>query len=156
MPRVHRNGGLRPPCVIIGLSGHDAIADTPDRCHSIVVRFLLILAVVFLMAAGPLPPRSPTKLSESEVQKCTGRGGRIMTMGLSGNEGCVTPTPDAGHSCTDMSECTAGCYLDTTRPGFRWPKPNQRVTGICAATTYGFGCKAAVVRGKAQPSICID
>ena len=96
------------------------------------------------------------KLSEDERQQCFAANGSVAIMGLSGHEGCVHRMPDAGKSCTDGSQCKAGCYLDQSRPGFRYPRPKAKVTGVCAATDFGFGCRTAVKDARAMPGLCTD
>lgn len=96
------------------------------------------------------------KLSEDERQQCLTANGHVAIMGLSGNEGCVHRMPDAGKSCTDGSQCKAGCYLDQSRPGFKYPRTKAKVTGVCAATDFGFGCRTAVKNGRAMPGLCAD
>src|SRR6188768_1281455 len=70
----------------------------PPAPHATVGELLAATSV----AVGP---RQLTRLSESERQACLADGGKLATMGRSGNEGCVRPMPDAGKACTDGSQC---------------------------------------------------
>lgn len=124
----------------------------------------LFAPALFLFATGSatLSPEAAQerqalrKLSDAARSICLADGGTVGIMGLSGNEGCVRPMPDAGKSCTDGSQCKAGCYLDMSKPGFRYPKPGRRVVGTCAATDFPFGCRTAVVDGRAAVGLCVD
>ncbi|MGH6632262.1 hypothetical protein [Sphingopyxis sp.] len=118
---------------------------------------LFVLMLVGAFSLGAAEPRYvSTKLTDDERAACFADGGTIKIMGLSGNEGCARPMPDAGKSCTDASQCKAGCFLDTTKPGFKFPEPRQRVYGACAATDYGFGCRTNVTKGRVNHSLCVD
>lgn len=113
-------------------------------------------ATLLLMPIVATGQQDPRKLSESERQQCLAAGNHVAIMGLSGNEGCVHRMPDAGKRCTDGTQCKAGCYLDQSRPGFKYPSPKAKVAGVCAATDYGFGCRTAVKNGRAMPGLCVD
>lgn len=121
-------------------------------CPPVLLGLSLLLAAS--MAANG--QQRSQKLTEVERQRCLAADGYVAIMGLSGNEGCVHRMPDAGKSCTDGSQCKAGCYLDRSRPGVQHPRSRATVTGVCAATDYGFGCRTAVKDGRAMPGMCAD
>ena len=62
---------------------------------------------------------------------------------------CTIPTGDAGKSCTDSSECERRCLTGVGEPG-------KQVTGQCQSSNQPFGCWAEVLKGVAQPGLCID
>ena len=119
------------------------------------LKTLVFLALAAALGVGAAQARG-TAMSESERSKCLAGGGSIAIMGLSGDEGCVHRTPDAGKPCTDGSQCKAGCFLDEARATPKDKEPGARVTGACAPTDYIFGCRSPVVDGKATPGLCVD
>jgi len=117
------------------------------------LKVLALAGLALCLAAGGAQARG-TPLSAAERAKCLAGGGSVAVMGLSGDEGCVHPMPDAGKPCTDGSQCKAGCFLDSVHAS---PKTaGAPVTGACARTDSIFGCRTAVVDGKAGPSLCVD
>ncbi|MEZ5798008.1 MAG: hypothetical protein R3D63_11325 [Paracoccaceae bacterium] len=65
----------------------------------------LALAACVGVAAG--------KLGQAEVEACAAKGGRVGIAGLSGDEMCVLPAPDAGKACGKASDCAAWCDAET-------------------------------------------
>lgn len=116
---------------------------------------LIILAIGL---PGPMAAQNIQRkvLPQEERQACLADGGHVTIMWLLGGEGCVRPMPDAGKACTDGSQCQGrSCVLDERRPGFKPPRPDARVTGICAATDFPFGCAWRVHNGSIS-GMCMD
>jgi hypothetical protein len=114
-------------------------------------------ALFGLMGSVPAEPRRGQRLSTAERKTCIAKRGRVQVFGLSGNEGCVLPMPDAGRPCTDGSQCKGGtCTLDERRPGFKPPSGKGRTVGICASTNFGFGCGWRISKGKASAMCVIE
>ena len=116
---------------------------------------LALLALTACLVAGGVQARGKA-FTADEKAKCLAGGGSVAIMGLSGDEGCIHPMPDAGKPCTDGSQCKAGCFLESARPSPKDKQPGAKVTGSCARTDSIFGCRTAVVDGKPGPSLCVD
>lgn len=103
------------------------------------------------LAAGA-PSHGPTHLGPAERAQCEARHGRIMIAGLSGNEMCALPFPDAGRRCTDSSQCRGDCrYEGRVRLG-----AGARAVGRCQSLDYPFGCRTTVEHGRVTPGLCVD
>jgi hypothetical protein len=91
--------------------------------------------------AGPTP---------EDVQECKARGGKIEPVCMAGALVCVLRHRDGGKRCTDQSQCTGGCFYEGPQPA------PAGATGVCQRTSDPCGCKARVIGGKVQPTICTD
>lgn len=119
-----------------------------------ICSFVGALAGALLMTGGLAQDRG-AKLGPDARAQCLAQAGRIMIAGLSGNEICARPLPDAGKRCTSGDQCIGDCLLDDSKlRGVR--QKATRVTGKCQATDYGFGCRTTVERGRIQPGLCVD
>ena len=128
-------------------------------CHAALMQTLIArtcLSLSLLAVCTAAVAQQSRKLSVEAQRQCLASGGKLAIMGLSGNEGCVRPTPDAGKSCTDGTQCKAGCFLDERQPGFKQPAAGSKVAGVCAPTDFPFGCRTAVVKGTVGIGLCID
>lgn len=63
---------------------------------------------------------------------------------------CVVRYRDAGKRCTDKSQCTGDCLYEG-----RQPAP-PGATGVCQRTSDPCGCRARVIGGNVQHTICGD
>lgn len=102
---------------------------------------LLLTACQPETAEAPEAPQDfPGLMSEADRKDCI-NAGSLTTRGL-GNEVCAMPTPDAGASCRDGSDCTG--HLCLAKGG-----------GTCAPRDVMFGCFEILESGQ-QVTICID
>ncbi|WP_022953883.1 hypothetical protein [Leucothrix mucor] len=90
-----------------------------------------------------------TNVTPKDEASCKQQGGTWGKVGLGGFMACTIPTGDAGKSCTDSSECERRCLTGVGEPG-------KQVTGQCQSSNQPFGCWAEVLKGVAQPGLCID
>ena len=128
-------------------------------CHAVSMQTFIArtcLSLSLLAIGTAAIAQKNQKLTVEAQRQCLVSGGKLATMGLSGNQGCVHPTRDAGKSCTDGTQCTAGCFLDERQASFKRPKAGAKVAGVCAPTDFPFGCRTAVVNGKAGIGLCVD
>lgn len=133
-----------------------AIPMTFSVRRSAALPMMIGLSLALIMPAWAQDQR-PRTLSDDQRASCLADGGQIKIMGFSGIEGCVRPMPDAGHVCTDGSQCRSGsCVLDDRKPNFKPPKMNAKVKGICAATDSRYGCAWHVLKGRSIGGMCAD
>lgn len=98
-------------------------------------------------AAKPNSPIAPP----SSLADCLKVGGQWKKGGLSGAMICVTPTGDAGKSCTDSGQCEMRClYKPLVQGG------TSAVVGQCQADTEPFGCFQEMKLGEILPKLCRD
>jgi hypothetical protein len=108
------------------------------------------LAIVLALGLTACRTETPQDNSESlgipdeiSAGACRRAGG--SRTGIVG-QACVFPTPDAGKTCTDSTQCQSGCFT----------QEEGATEGQCAAFTSTFGCRSEVVNGVAEPSLCVD
>jgi hypothetical protein len=93
---------------------------------------------------------APRKLGTATAG-CSERGG-VISRGAFGENYCKVTFADAGHACTDMSDCLGGCtasgggVVDATRP--------QK--GTCKSANLQFGCTSYLIQGHIYAVECID
>ena len=98
-------------------------------------------ALVICLALVACVAAAEGNLTKAELDDCTAKGGRVGIAGLSGNEMCVLPAPDAGKSCSKASDCTAWCESETR---------------TCASELYPFGCRSYLNDAGEVEAICVD
>lgn len=76
----------------------------------------------------------------------------MRQQGRAGAWACVTLYADAGKICDDRSDCLGRCEAVRHDP----PQTPGKETGICAATSSLFGCRAEVLNGQSGAWRCID
>jgi len=89
---------------------------------------------------GGLPGYDPTG-GEAPRAACEARGGTYARAGLAGGLVCVTPTPDAGKSCTSASACDGLCLARSRS---------------CAPVKPLFGCNDILTDNGTAATLCID
>jgi hypothetical protein len=120
-----------------------------SRAFNIARTATAIVALAFAPASAVAQPTTPKALAQLK-QQCTAKGGRISTSGLRALPHCVVPTKDANRPCSDSSQCEAGCFALQPSPTDGSP------LGHCKPDDEPFGCRAEVVNGRVQPTLCID
>jgi hypothetical protein len=98
-------------------------------------------ALILVLALAACVGAAAGSLSKADLEECTAKGGRVGIAGLSGNEMCVLPAPDAGKACAKASDCAAWCEADTR---------------TCAKEMYPFGCRSYLTETGEVESICVD
>lgn len=125
------------------------------------MRFLLILAALFLASCAPPPaPQSDPPRDESispggsvqEAQACSKAGGTWRRVCLMGTWSCVMTHRDGGKTCKDKKDCKGQCRYE----GSESLAPGSTVTGVCQRNSDPCGCFAEVRDGKLQPALCAD
>lgn len=91
----------------------------------------------------------PAKVIPKDEASCKQQGGTWGKVGLAQFLACTIKTADGGKSCTDSSQCERSCLTDSGAAG-------QSSTGYCQYSNNRFGCFSEVVKGVAQPGLCVD
>lgn len=94
-----------------------------------------------LLVMGGCVESGPSDLSPAEAAACEERGGYVAVAGLSGEEFCAEPTPDAGQMCSRASECSTICEAETR---------------TCATHDNPFGCYSFLDDIGQVMMICAD
>jgi len=63
-------------------------------------------------------------------------------------DGCNPPTPDAGKTCTDNSQCRGLCLTELDN--------ETAIAGKCSREKFVFGCNREIIGGKTQSILCRD
>ena len=116
--------------------------------------FLLAMALAGCSSTSlPPTPATPTKVLP-DVAQCQSQGGEIRPVCRRGTPTCVIAYPDAGHACSDGSQCKGRCVVnpqdDMTTP------TNGKAVGVCEADSDRCGCSAEIIAGVAQAKRCVD
>ncbi|QJR80443.1 hypothetical protein CA267_006480 [Alteromonas pelagimontana] len=90
-------------------------------------------------------------LKEIDVLACLDDGGVITKVCRLGMPACVKTFSDAGQSCKDHSECEGRCLRQS-----EFVDAGTITTGFCSQNNDPCGCSQPIVKGIAQPTICID
>lgn len=102
--------------------------------------------------ASPAPRISQASLPSDEPG-CKAIGASWHPICLMGKPACVVTYKDAGKACRDGSECEGGrCYAAQVLA----TPPAGGSVGACAQTSDPCGCRQAIVKGVAQPALCVD
>lgn len=95
-------------------------------------------------------PAEGRKPSLAEEKECAARGGKIEPVCMSAELVCVVRYRDAGKRCTDKKDCLGECLYEGPDP------PPAKPAGRCQRTSDPCGCKAPIVGGQVQPTLCAD
>jgi hypothetical protein len=119
-------------------------------------RFRLAIVVLVMSLGGgcdrflQVEQKTIPRLSE---RACLDRGGRWGSPGIPGNDRAATcdlPSPDAGSSCTDSSQCDGYCLHETADPLWHWFRSGQ-----CSPWHALAGCNGVVEEGTVI-QLCVD
>jgi hypothetical protein len=100
-------------------------------------------------AGTSTPAHVPGPTPEDE-KECKARGGKIQSVCMMGSLECVVRHRDGGKRCADKSECTGDCIYEGPQPA------PARGAGVCQRTSDPCGCRARVIGGNIQPTMCVD
>jgi hypothetical protein len=100
-------------------------------------------------SSAAAPANDPVP-SAADQKECAARGGKIQPVCMRGLPECVIRYRDAGKRCTDKKECTGDCVYEGRQPA---PATGS---GVCQRTSDPCGCRARVIGGQIQPTMCMD
>ncbi len=134
----------------------------------------VFFCALLIPSGGRLEARS-TKLTVAAAKVCVKSGGVVGKVGMAQHDACVRLFPDRGKRCAGPKDCGGECrFADDTRPLPRlgsvsrrqldlllhpWdkmPPVGSKVVGKCQWSSDRFGCRATVVNGRLQGSMCLD
>jgi len=82
---------------------------------------------------------------------CAKAGGSLTPVCRMQRPMCLITFADAGKACSDGADCVSGrCRADGAI------SPEKATAGVCATTNDPCGCYTRIVKGVAQPTICVD
>jgi hypothetical protein len=117
---------------------------------------LALAACAAPSSAPPTPVQAdagPVKPPVLETQAaCNSYGGEWRPICRMQKPACVVSFKDAGKSCSDSSECSGRCTLNS--PGN--VQPGTATKGTCTANSDPCGCFQLVTNGKADYTLCAD
>ena len=116
---------------------------------------VLALALAACTQASPTPPTQtsgPVKPPIIETQNaCASYGGEWRPVCRMQKPACVITFKDAGKSCSDSSECSGRCTVQSGSV-----QAGKETRGTCTANSDPCGCFQLVVNGKADYALCAD
>ena len=117
------------------------------------MRKILVTSLFFILlgCAHETPQYAGVRMTASELEDCTKKGGRPEQTLIS-VQACVWPTADAGKPCLKREDCEGYCEAP-------WGSvTGQKVAGTCTAEASDHlgGCARPVKDGIAVGELCID
>ena len=116
--------------------------------------FLLAMLLGGCASSQPAIPSAQPAGALPDTAQCAAKGGEIRPVCRRGTPTCVIAYPDAGHACSDSSQCKGRCLVNR-QDGSDAPASGKAV-GVCEADSDRCGCSAEIIGGVARPTLCVD
>lgn len=117
----------------------------------------VLLFAMIVAGCSSLPPTIPpaqTAIPLPDAAQCQAQGGEIRPVCRRGTPTCVIAYADAGHACSDSSQCKGRCVVNP-QDKFATPASGKAI-GVCEADSDRCGCSAEITAGVAKPAMCVD
>jgi hypothetical protein len=127
--------------------------------RGLIALFALAFAACTPMAPPSPPPGAPSPAPQlsflaqtRDAASCKAGGGNWRPICFLGKPACVVTFPDAGKACSDKADCQGQCYavLASGPPG------TAKAVGVCQQTSDPCGCHSRILKGLAEPVLCVD
>ena len=120
--------------------------------YSILVT--LILAPFFISGCITGIYQDESDGRPQDEQTCEEQGGQWEDLGVLEGHACNLPTKDAGHECSDSTQCDGSCILKDGDVSLTNVNGEMKVVGQCSAWDLNEGCRSFIEDGKVIENIC--